>query len=71
MEKAQISHALCDLSLMEEMEEARDRTAGLLKHLLTLTPLGDRPDSASLDNAAGKKPAGFGNCDTPPPTTWR
>ena len=64
VEKAEISHALCDLALMEEMEEARDRTAGLLRHLLTFTPLGDRPGDASLDRAAGDKPAGFGNCDT-------
>ena len=64
VEKAQITHALCDLSLMEEMETARDRSGGLLRHLLTFTPLGDRPDRASLDRAAGKKPAGFGNCDT-------
>ena len=64
VEKAQIGHALCDLALTEAMEEARDRTGGLLKHLLTFTPLGDRPDSASLDRAAVEKPAGFGNCDT-------
>ena len=64
VEKAEISHALCDLALMDEMEEARDRTAGLLRHLLTFTPLGDRPGDASLDRAAGDKPAGFGNCDT-------
>ena len=64
VEKAQISHALCDLALMEEMEEARDRTGGLLRHLLTFTPLGDRPDGASLDRAAADKPSGFANCDT-------
>ena len=64
VEKAQIAHALCDVSLMEEMEAARDRTAGLLRHLLTFTPLGDRPESASLDRAAGEKPAGFANRDT-------
>ena len=64
VEKAQVSHALCDLALMGEMEAARDRTGGLLRHLLTFTPLGDRPDRASLDRAAGQKPGGFGNCDT-------
>ena len=64
VEKAQISHALCDVSLMEEMEAARDRTAGLLRHLMTFTPLGDRPESATLDRAAAAKPAGFANCDT-------
>ena len=64
VEKARISHALCDLSLIGEMEEARDRTGGLLKHLLTFTPLGDRPGSASLDRAAADKPSGFRNCDT-------
>ena len=64
VEKAQISHALCDLALMDEMEEARDRTGGLLEHLLTFTPLGNRPDDASLDRAAAEKPSGFANCDT-------
>ncbi len=64
VEKAQISHALCDLALMDEMEEARDRTGGLLEHLLTFTPLGDRPDDASLDRTAAEKPSGFANCDT-------
>ena len=64
VEKARVSHALCDLALMEEMEEARDRTGGLLRHLLTFTPLGDRPDGASLDRAAADKPSGFANCDT-------
>ena len=62
--KAQVSHALCDLSLIEAMEEAKDRTGGLLKHLLTFTPLGDQPQSASLDKAIEAKPSDFKNCDT-------
>ena len=64
LEKSQISHALCDLALMDELEEARDRTGGLLKHMLSFTPLGDQPAGASLDKAAANKPSGFANCDT-------
>ncbi len=64
VEKAQISHALCDLDLLEELEAARDRTGGVLKHLMTFTALGDRRSRASLDKASAGKPAGFANCDT-------
>lgn len=64
LEKAEIAHALCALDLIDALEEAKDRTGGLLRHLLTFTALGDRPEAASLDRAAGGKPAGFGSCDT-------
>ena len=70
VEKAQVSHALCDLSLMEEMEEARDRTAGLLKHLLTFTPLGDRPDAPRWTGRR-RKNRRASPIATPPRTTWR
>ena len=64
LEKSQISHALCDLALLEALEEAKDRTAGLLKHVLSFTALADQPEGASLDKAAAAKPSGFANCDT-------
>ena len=63
LEKAQVSHALCDLSLAEAMEEAKDRSP-VCKHLMFFTPLGDDTAKASLDKAAAGKPAGFKNCDT-------
>ncbi len=64
IEKAQVSHALCDFSLAEEMEEARDRTAGICKHLMLFSPLADSPATASLDAAADKKSASFKVCET-------
>ncbi len=64
IEKSQVSHALCDTALFGELEEAKDRTGGLLKHLLGFTPLGDRPGEATLDKAAAGKPSGFRACDT-------
>ena len=64
IEKAQVSHALCDTELLGELEEAKDRTGGLLGHLLDFTPLGDRPDEAALDREAAGKPSSFGACDT-------
>ena len=64
IEKSQVSHALCDTALFGELEEAKDRTGGLLRHLLGFTPLGDRPGQATLDKAAAGKPSGFRACDT-------
>ena len=63
LEKAQVSHALCDLSLAEAMEEAKDRSP-VCKHLMFFTPLGNDTAKASLDKAAAGKPASFKNCDT-------
>ncbi len=64
IEKAQISHALCDLSLAEAMEEAMDRTAGVCKHVRYFTALGGGGADATLDTAASQKPASFKNCET-------
>ena len=64
IEKAAVSHALCDLALAEGMVEARDRSAGACKHLLFFTPLGDGGKDATLDAAAAEKAASTGNCDT-------
>ena len=64
IEKARIGHALCDTELLGELEEAKDRTGGLLRHVLGFTPLADHPDAATLDRAASGKPASFDVCDT-------
>ena len=61
--KAEVSHALCDVSLADALEEAKDR-AGCCKHLLYFSPLGNSPAKASLDAAIETKAANFGNCDT-------
>jgi 2-aminobenzoate-CoA ligase len=63
LEKSQVSHALCDLGLAEAMEEAKAK-AGVCKHLLYFTALGDQPAKATLDRAAEKKPSSFTPCDT-------
>lgn len=64
IEKAQVSHALCDLSLAEDMEAARGRTAGICRHLMFFSTLGDNPSDCTLDAAVQDKPADFTTCDT-------
>jgi 2-aminobenzoate-CoA ligase len=64
IEKAQVSHALCDFTLAEELEEARDRTAGICRHLMFFSSLADNPAAASLDRAIQDKPGGFKPLDT-------
>jgi 2-aminobenzoate-CoA ligase len=64
IEKANVSHALCDLSLAEAMEEAKDRTAGICKHVAYFTTLGGGGADATLDTAASTKSASFKNCET-------
>jgi 2-aminobenzoate-CoA ligase len=64
IEKAQVSHALCDLGLAEAMEEAKDRTAGICKHVRYFSTLGDGGADATLDTAAAGKSASFKNCET-------
>ncbi len=61
IEKADVSHALCDLSLAEAMEEAKDRTAGTCKHVMYFTTLGGAGGGATLDAAVDRKPASFRN----------
>jgi 2-aminobenzoate-CoA ligase len=63
LEKSQVSHALCDASLAEAMEEAKAK-ASVCKHLLYFTAVADQPAKASLDKAIEKKPASFTPCDT-------
>ena len=63
IEKANISHALCDVSLAESMEEAKDRTAGICKRVAYFTPLGGGAD-ATLNTAAIAKSGSFKNCKT-------
>lgn len=61
VEKAEIRHALCDISLAEEMEETCSRKPELTETLyFTATSDGD----ASLDTAIAAKTGGFENCDT-------
>jgi 2-aminobenzoate-CoA ligase len=61
VEKAEIRHALCDISLAEAMEETRSRKPELTKTLyFTATGVGD----ATLDKAMAAKTGGFENCDT-------
>ena len=64
IEKAQVSHALCDLSLAEDMEAARGRTTGICRHLMFFSTLGDNPSDCTLDAAVQDKPADFTTCDT-------
>lgn len=61
VEKAEIRHALCDISLAEAMEETRTRKPELAETLyFTATGDGD----ASLDKAVTAKTGEFENCDT-------
>jgi 2-aminobenzoate-CoA ligase len=64
IEKAQVSHALCDITLAEDMEEALSRTSEICRHLMFFSTLGDDPDGCTLDRALGDKPADFAPCDT-------
>ena len=61
VEKAEIRHALCDISLAEEMEETCQRKPEITNTLyFTATGNGD----ITLDTAMASKTAGFENCDT-------
>ena len=61
VEKAEIRHALCDISLGDAMEETRTRKPEL-EHTLYFSAVGG--SDASLDAAAAGKNAGFTPCDT-------
>ncbi len=61
IDRAQISHALCDETLAEAMDEARERTS-TLKSVLHFSATGG--GSADLDRAMSEKPEGFDNIDT-------
>lgn len=64
IEKAQISHALCDITLAEDMNEALSRTSDICRHLMFFSTLGDDPDACTLDGAAQDKATDFAPCDT-------
>jgi len=61
VEKAEIRHALCDISLAEVMEETCQRKPEMA-HALYFTATAE--GGASLDTAIADKAAGFENCDT-------
>ena len=64
VEKAEVTHALCDLALADALEEARARQPELA-HVLYFSALGDSPDGdATLDRAMAGAPGGFRACDT-------
>ncbi|MGE0747725.1 MAG: AMP-binding protein [Rhodospirillales bacterium] len=63
IEKAQVTHALCDVALGEALEEARDK-APVLKHVLYFTPLCTGGPKATLDAAIEGKPDTLTPCDT-------
>ena len=68
IDKAHVTHALCDVSLAAELGQARDRTTGV-GHTAHFTSLGDgntsggAPD-AELDRLLADKPDSFTNIDT-------
>ncbi len=64
IEKAQISHALCDLSLAEDMEDARNRTSDTCRQLMYFSALGNNPADCSLDRVIQDRPGDFTPCDT-------
>lgn len=61
VEKAEIRHALCDITLAEAMEETCSRKPEL-EHTLYFSALGK--EDASLDKAAAAAEPGFVPCDT-------
>ncbi len=64
LDRAQVTIALCELELAEEMELARAQVGGL-KHVGYFTALGRGHSlDATLDHAAEGKPAGFRNVET-------
>lgn len=64
IERSQVSHALCDSALADELEEAMAKT-NICKHALYFTPLGRGGDpKATLDARLDGKSTTFANCDT-------
>ena len=61
VEKAEVRHALCDISLAEAMEETITRKPELAETLYFTATGGG---GASLDKAVAGKTGGFQNCDT-------
>ena len=64
VQKAEITHFLCDINLAEEGRKLVEREPRL-GQVRYFTPLGDGGDpEADLDTAMAAKPAGFDNVDT-------
>ena len=63
VEKAEITHALCDIGLADEMEAARAETDSLT-HLLYFSAAGSGDGAATLETAAADKATDFPNLDT-------
>ncbi|MBI4967493.1 MAG: AMP-binding protein [Rhodospirillales bacterium] len=64
LERAQVTHALCDIRLIEELAAAKEK-APSLRHLAAFTALGDASHAeAELDRALQTTPAGFAPLDT-------
>ncbi|MHA1570559.1 MAG: AMP-binding protein, partial [Alphaproteobacteria bacterium] len=72
IDKAQVTHALCDASLAAELSQARERSSAL-RITAHFTALGDATTGvgaatggieAELDRLLATKPAGFTNIDT-------
>ena len=61
VEKAQVRHALCDITLADAMEETKAKEPDL-SSVLYFSATGGT--DASLDKAIAGKEAGFENCDT-------
>ena len=61
VEKAEIKHALCDITLADEMHKTCQHTPEL-RNPLYFTATGK--DEVSLDYAIASKTGGFDNCDT-------
>ena len=64
LEKAQIRHALCDVTLGEAIRDAQSR-APILETIAYFTAAGEGGEAAAdLDAALAKKPGDFTACDT-------
>lgn len=63
LEKAEITHAFCDVALAEEMEAAKAQ-APVLEHLLYHSVAGTGEDAATLETAAAGKGTDFQNVET-------
>jgi len=63
IEKAAISHALCDSDFGDALEEAQALNPGL-EHILYFSAAGSAPKAATLEALADAKPGDFTNVDT-------
>ncbi|MEE2761587.1 MAG: AMP-binding protein [Pseudomonadota bacterium] len=63
IEKAAVSHALCDVAFGDALEEAQKQTDGL-EHLLYFSATGATLEGTTLQSLADAKPKTFTNVDT-------